>query len=136
MGRQMKRIPMRHPSEDVEQARLIDWCRMYRLPDGRRLSATIFAIPNGGKRNPREAAKLKRTGVRPGVSDLFLPVPRNGFAGLFIEMKKIGGKESATQRDFRTQMDFNGYSAKVCYGWADAASTICEYLGKPEWVPL
>ena len=47
----------------------------------------MFAIPNGGYRNPREAANLKRQGVKAGVSDIFLPLPTDKYHGLFIEMK-------------------------------------------------
>lgn len=34
--------------------------------------AVLFAIPNGGRRNPREGARLKRMGVLAGAADLVL----------------------------------------------------------------
>ena len=33
----------------------------------------MFAIPNGGYRDVREATRLKKQGVKSGVSDMFLP---------------------------------------------------------------
>ncbi len=49
--------------------------------------ALLFAVPNGGHRHPATGAKLKAEGVKPGVPDLWLPVPRNLFHGLVIELK-------------------------------------------------
>ena len=36
----------------------------------------IFAVPNGGSRHVREAANLKRQGVKPGVSDVIVLIPK------------------------------------------------------------
>lgn len=47
----------------------------------------MFHIPNGGSRNKLEAANLKKQGVKAGVPDLFLPVGRGSYHGLFIELK-------------------------------------------------
>lgn len=66
-------------SESSEQKALIKWCEYSKVP--------IFHIPNGGTRNPKEAAELKRQGVKPGVPDLFIPLPRGSKHGMFIEMK-------------------------------------------------
>lgn len=48
----------------------------------------IFAVPNGGSRHIREAANLKRQGVKPGVSDVIVLIPKKGFASLCIEFKR------------------------------------------------
>ena len=63
-------------SEHQEQKALIQWARLnqQRFPE----LDLLFAIPNGGLRNIRVARKLKSEGVKPGVSDLFLPVARKG----------------------------------------------------------
>lgn len=49
----------------------------------------IFAIPNGGKRDPRQGKWLKDEGLMAGVPDIFLALPGGGYAGLFIEMKSM-----------------------------------------------
>ena len=44
----------------------------------------LHHIPNGGSRDVVEAAHMKRQGVKSGVPDLHLPVPRGGYASLYI----------------------------------------------------
>ena len=93
----------------------------------------MFAIPNGGYRNPREAANLKRQGVKAGVSDIFLPLPTNKYHGLFIEMKVHPNKPSEKQKIFISNMLKNGYSCKVCYSSEDAVKEINNYIGRKIW---
>ncbi len=76
--------------------------------------ATLFAIPNGGRRAQATANALKREGVRPGVPDLQLPVPAAGYAGLFIEMKTMDGHAGPTQRAWHTTLRALGYRVEVC----------------------
>lgn len=89
----------------------------------------MFHIPNGGKRNITEAVRFKRAGVKAGVSDIFLPVARKEYQGLFIEMKRAdGGKVSDAQKRFIYAVKKQGYAASVCNGWKEAVRIIEEYL--------
>lgn len=115
------------PSEAQEQKALFEWARweQNRHPELR----TLFHIANGGSRNPIEARHLKEQGVKPGVPDIFLPVPKGEYHGLWIEMKRRkGGKVSDAQRGFIQTMNRLGYCAVVCRGWEEARNTILEYL--------
>lgn len=89
-------------------------------------------IPNGGKRDKRTAVALKRQGVKAGVPDICLPVARNGYHGLYIELK--AGKNKATKNQEKWQVFLNdqGYYAVICYGWREAAKVIEEYLLKAD----
>ena len=60
----------------------------------------FFAVSNGAKRNVWTAKILKDEGVRAGVSDLILRIPRHGSAGLVIETKTPDGKQSDSQKEF------------------------------------
>ena len=51
------------------------------------LDEYLIHIPNGGYRHPLEALKLKKMGVKAGVSDLFLAYPNPNYHGLWIELK-------------------------------------------------
>lgn len=91
----------------------------------------LYAIPNGGGRSPREGLALKAEGVKPGVSDVCLPVMRNGYAGLYIEMKRRNGVPSDVKREQKEFLEFvtaQGYFAKPAFGWIQAADIIRWYL--------
>lgn len=90
--------------------------------------AMLFAIPNGGARTAVTGAMLKREGVKKGVPDLFLACPRKACGGLFIEMKKKGGKVSIEQREWLAKFIFQGYQAEVCYSFDEAKAVIMKYL--------
>jgi len=73
----------------------------------------LHAIPNGGARHFKVAAKLKAEGVKPGVPDLFLPVARGGFHGLYIELKIGKNNPSLHQLDWLDHLAVEGYSVHV-----------------------
>ncbi|MDE6727770.1 MAG: VRR-NUC domain-containing protein [Oscillospiraceae bacterium] len=113
--------------EDNEQILLFDWATLQsaKYPE----LGLLYHIPNGGKRDAREAARFKRMGVKPGVPDLFLPVPRGKYHGLYIEMKSPGGKLSDYQKEWLEKLSENGYAACVCFGFEEAQRDILKYLG-------
>lgn len=88
----------------------------------------LFAIPNGGRRDAITGKKLKDEGVRPGVPDMMLAVSQYPFNGLFIELKKVGGRLSKEQIAYLELLRSQKYYACVCYGFEDAISTITKYL--------
>lgn len=115
--------------EHQEQAALIKWwsfaCKLYGLTE-----EMLFAIPNGGLRQIQVAMKLKAEGVRSGVPDLMLAVPKGEFHGLFIEMKKSeGGRASDSQKTMMRGLISLGYKAVICHGWLAAKRCIEQYLG-------
>lgn len=109
-------------SEATEQEAVVDYCFYNRIP--------IFAIPNGGSRNRLEAANLKRQGVKAGVPDLFVPVARRGFHGLFIEMKHGRNKTTPAQDDWLNTLNREGYLAKVCHGYLEAVELLKYYFSE------
>jgi dienelactone hydrolase len=91
----------------------------------------MFAVPNGGSRHKVEAVNLKKSGVKPGVPDICLPIARRGYSALFIEMKKHDGRESREQTDWRESLNLHGNLAVVCKGQDDAWNCLMQYLGEP-----
>lgn len=88
----------------------------------------LLHVPNERKCTPAQGARLKRIGVKRGVSDLFLPHPVGRYAGLWIEMKTPTGRPTDDQTQFITAMRREGYAARVCYGYEDAIRTLQDYL--------
>jgi hypothetical protein len=90
--------------------------------------ALLFAVPNGEARSEITGAKLKRMGAKAGVPDLFLPVPRGGYAGLWIEMKYGKNKPTREQTWWLEQLRAQGYRVAVCWTSLDAWLVIEGYL--------
>lgn len=112
--------------EDNVQMMLFDWARAQsgKYPE----LELLHHIPNGGKRDAREAARFKRMGVKPGVPDISLPVPRGGFHGMYIEMKSPTGKLSDNQRKWLARLSEMSYYTCVCYSFEQARDCILKYL--------
>lgn len=89
----------------------------------------LHAVPNGGKRDSSVAASLKAEGVKPGVADIFWPLPKSKWHGLYIEFKAPGKLENTSlyQRAFRLHCVDNGYAYFVFDDWRDAASCVRKY---------
>ncbi len=92
----------------------------------------LFAVPNGGARDAVTGAMLKAEGVRPGVPDMFLPLPVGDYHGLFIELKTARGRPTPEQREWLMRLRHRGYAAVLCRGLDAAIETITRYLnGQP-----
>jgi len=118
-------VAVRVPTEHEEQKAVIKWFDLQHAEHRGRL----LAIPNGGERNAIVAAKLKAEGVRKGVPDLLLPVARQGFHGLWIELKRTkGSKLSPEQDDWLGYLAKQGYMAVICKGADSAREAIGIYL--------
>lgn len=113
-------------SEHDEQVALMKICKLHEKKyQGLEL---IHSIPNGGARHIAVAKKLKAEGQRPGVPDLFLPVPKGNAHGLYIELKAKGGRVSDAQRNMMECLHKQGYAIMVAYGFESAWSGIKNYL--------
>lgn len=117
-------------SEADEQRTLFDWVKwnMKKYPD----LWFLHHIPNGGTRNVIEASNLKKQGVKAGVSDLFLPVARGEYHGLYLELKVKGGKISDNQSEWINRVRKNGYGAFVVYGFGETRAILEWYLNLVE----
>jgi VRR-NUC domain len=116
-----KLTPLIVPSEDAEQQKIVKWLKDH--------DVLFYHIPNGGKRDKREAAKFKRLGVQAGVPDLCIPIARWGYFGAYIEVKrKSGGKVSEAQLYWLKVLGEMGYYCTVANGFDDFVSKMNEYL--------
>lgn len=92
-------------------------------------SHVLFTIAPSGIKLPIYVAKmLKAMGYRAGTPDLIIFEPRNGYHGLFIEIKTDIGKLSPLQSEFARLLDDRGYKTFVCYGYDSAIIAIDHYF--------
>lgn len=112
--------------EAIEQETIFRWAEINsgNFPELK----LMFAIPNGGRRDKKEAYFLQRSGLKAGVPDMLLPVARGKYHGLFIELKVGKNKPTYLQNQWLKGLAEQGYKAVVCYGWTEAAKTITNYL--------
>lgn len=117
---------MKPLTERQIQIQCVSWFRA-RYPE---CSGVFMAIPNGSARNPWTAKNLRDEGVLSGAPDLLLLVPRHGYASLCIEMKKVGGRVSDSQKAFKRVAE--GFKNKyvVCYSFDEFKQLIEAYLEK------
>lgn len=93
----------------------------------------LFAIPNGGKRHPVVAIKMKLEGARAGVPDYFLAIPKKfpsgevQKCGLFIELKSPEGRPSKAQEEMMDLLS-KEYICQMAYGWEQASEIIKDWI--------
>lgn len=116
-----KRVPVvgAPPKEHQEQVNYVKWFR--RTYTG----VLIFAIPNGGMRDPIIGFQMKAEGVTPDVPDLFCPKFK-----LFVEMKRVGGSRPAGQKLMGEYLVKCGYGHFFAMGADDAMRKTLEYLAR------
>ena len=101
---------MKPQTESQIQKDCVKWFRQrYEM-----IEPLFFSVSNGGARNPWTAKIMKDEGVRAGVSDLILLVPKHGYAALLIEMKKPDGKQSDSQKEFERLAKEYHYKYVIC----------------------
>lgn len=110
--------------ETVLQINLMAWLN-FKYPD---VAEDTIHIANQRACSIQQGKLLKRMGVKAGVPDLFIAVPRNGFYGLWLELKEGKGKPSKSQQDFILRMNTRGYMALTAIGLDAAKSIIEAYL--------
>ena len=116
--------------EAAEQENVIKWAR-----DNEKTYPFLWMLHsslNGVKLSKIQAGKAKASGMLSGVPDLFLPVPRGSFCGLYIEMKSATGRIMPSQSRYLKAVSDFGYNAVVCYSANEAIKTIENYYFDPK----
>ena len=113
--------------EAIEQAKVIAWARANErnYPYLQLLHCSL----NGVKMTKAQAGRAIAQGMLSGVPDLFLPVRRGGYAGLYIEMKWGKNTTTPNQKTYKADVESQGFLAKVCYSAKEAIEVIQKYYG-------
>ncbi len=110
-------------SEHDLQVACVRWFR-YAYP-----KALCYAIPNGGYRTKTTARLMHSEGVVGGVPDLHIPIPRGGYASLYIEMKNgKAGRLSDHQKELIPRLQAYGNKVVVCRTVEKFRKEVDEYL--------
>ena len=115
------------PLEKDEQMLLFEWAEYATITHPE--LALMYAIPNGEYRPMKTAHNLHLQGVKAGVPDICLPVPRGNYGALYVELKrKRGGRVSEEQRAWIAALNRVRNKAVVCRGFDEAKQAIEQYL--------
>ena len=127
-GGQKKGVAKRNvPLEEDDQRLLFEWAEWATCSNPE--LALLYHIPNEGKRSKLVGYKLQAQGMRRGVPDICLPVPRGGYGALYVELKRRkGGRVSEEQRVWIDALNRAGNKAVICKGFDEAKAAIEEYL--------
>lgn len=116
--------------EGNEQAALFTWISLQYPSE----APLIYHVPNGGHRHKATAGKLKAQGVRAGMPDINVDIPRGKWHGMRIEFKATPPHDAAvapSQRAALQRLADQGYLAIVCRGVHDARKALADYLAQP-----
>lgn len=126
-GRTRKPAARISPLEADEQKMLFEWAEYAEVlyPE----LQLMYHIVNEGRRSYRSGAELRKQGMKAGVPDICLPVPRGGFGALYIEMKRAkGGRVSDAQDWWIEKLNAAGNLAVICHGFEEAKEIIMRYI--------
>lgn len=111
------------PSEHDLQVQCLRWLR-YTHRD-----VLCYAIPNGAYTTKTTARKLVAEGVCQGIPDLCIPVGRNGYHALYIEMKNgKAGRLSDHQKEVISRLQALGNKVVVCRTLDEFIHEVTMYL--------
>lgn len=103
------------------------------------LRGLLYHVPNGGKRDPREAALMKAKGVVPGIPDIVFNYKSRTY---FFEFKEPGGKGvlSAAQKRIHLLLEAQGFDVWLIEAEEDFRRIVADILrrdcvGEAEKVP-
>jgi hypothetical protein len=120
------------PLEWEHQASIFEWAAvsLRKYPKLKLLNGSL----NGVRLTIGQAVKAKRAGMKKGYPDIFLPVARGGYYGLYIELKReFSGSTTREQKEWLADLAAEGHYTTVCKGSDAAIKTIIDYLeGKIE----
>lgn len=112
-----------HEEDDIQEAFFVTARLIFP-----KLGKLLIAIPNGGKRDIREAARLKKQGVTPGASYILCLVTNKRYSFLCLETKTETGTQSDEQKDFQKQVEAAGGLYLIYRSAASGIELLKNYL--------
>jgi hypothetical protein len=88
----------------------------------------LIAVPNGGRRDAKTGALMKKEGAIAGVADLIFFDPFGKKLPLFIEMKLPKGVQSESQVRFERTYTQAGYTYIICRSFDEFKEVVINYM--------
>lgn len=117
-------------SERTHQYNVFKWATL-----NQRLEPRLWLLnssQNGLVSNSYSVQGAKKLGLKNGYPDIFLPASGmfegKILHGLFIELKKIGGKATKEQLIWQQKLKEQGYASLIIQGANNAIHAISQYL--------
>jgi hypothetical protein len=118
---------MKHTESKSQQA-VMHWWRAAHRGLGVADERYLMAFPLQGARTPQNGARLKAEGMRAGTPDMFLALKRGVYPGLWVELKRLTGKLTESQKDMARILSAGGFVCICCHSTDEAIRAIEAYL--------
>lgn len=109
-------------TEDILQAKLVIWLS--------RTYPELWNLTYHCMNNPRSKAdgsRLKAMGLRAGIPDLNIDLPRGNFAGMRLELKAEKGARSKVQEEWGKKLEEAGFFYYCAHSLEAAKAAIEHY---------
>lgn len=113
--------------EQRDQISIVNYIH-WKYPGTVTIMSPIVKYGGNQAQRARQGVLTKKMGYVPGTPDLFLPEPRGGKCGLFLELKADKGRVQPEQTQMIAHLNAKGYAAFICYGYADAVRVLDKYM--------
>jgi len=119
----IRELPKRRARpEDAVQSAVVQHLKLRARP-----GVVFHSVPNEGKRSGREADRLKKMGLTPGVNDLVILLPPDGrYAGLELKDRK-NGRHTEEQKCFGDAVIAAGGLYAVAWDIDEALDILTEW---------
>lgn len=113
------------PEEDLHRA-CMEWVgyNIVKYP----ILKWMMHVPNGGKRSPGEAGKMKALGVNKGFPDLSIPLSNGKWKGFGAELKSPTGRLTDDQNEWAVRLDEDGWLVCICRTLDSFLDALTAYL--------
>jgi hypothetical protein len=115
------------PEHRLQQS-VVQWCDKVAAHGPLAGLRLFYAITNAGARSPQAAQYLRAEGLRPGMLDACLPLPRFGFGAAYLEHKVKPGRLSAEQIAFAWSLVRAGNAVRISYCFEDSQEFLTRYV--------
>lgn len=123
--------PRQHKNDPEHQAQVAFFERVHWAAQWHPELEAIYAVPNAAQRSEREGARMKDEGLKPGQPDVCVPIPRNGYGALYLELKVGKNKPTPEQVARMKVLESVGNLCLCVWGWEAMWEAVVEYMDIP-----